>query len=253
MAPPIALQLYTMREALAKDFAGTLRRIAVMGYVGVETAGFPEGVTPRAAKRLLDDLGLAVCGAHSPLPLGDKKNEVLEAMAALGCARLVCAWQPPEHFKSADGIRRACAILNEANTLARDNGLTFGYHNHWWEFLPVEGDGRRAYQVMLEHLSPEVFLEIDTYWIKTAGADPAAVLRELGGRAPLLHIKDGPAAKDAPMTAVGDGVMDFAAIARASAAEWWIVELDDCATDMLEAVEKSYRYLAGKGLARGRN
>jgi uncharacterized membrane protein len=68
-----------------------------------------------------------------------------------------------------------------------------------------------------------------------------------------LHIKDGPAVKDAPMVAVGDGTLDFVAIAQSSAAEWWIVELDECATDMLEAVQKSYTYLTARGLAVGKN
>ena len=252
MSPPIALQLYTLREALARDFAGTIRQVAAPGYVGVETAGFPN-TTPGAAARLFKDLGLTVCSAHSPLPLSNKKQEVLDTLGALGCPRLVCASQPPELFQSVDGIRRVCETLNEASAVARAHGLTLGYHNHWWEFLPVGGDGRRAYQVMLEHLAPEVFLEVDTYWIKAAGADPAAVLRELGPRAPLLHIKDGPATREAPMTAVGEGVMDFAAIAQASAAEWWIVELDRCATDMQEAVQRSYTYLTTKGLAHGKN
>ncbi len=250
MPPPLALQLYTVRHALEKDFAGTLRRIAAMGYVGVETAGFP-GTTPRAAARLFDELGLTVCSAHSPLPLGDKQREVIETLGWLGCQRLVCASQPPEHFKTADDIQRVCQTLNEASTVARANGLSLAYHNHWWECQPV--GGRPAYQHMLEHLDPGVFLEVDVYWARTAGLDPVAMVRDLGGRARLLHIKDGPAQRGAPMTAVGEGVLDFLALAQVSAAEWWIVELDECATDMLEAVQKSYTYLTGKGLARGKN
>jgi sugar phosphate isomerase/epimerase len=105
---------------------------------------------------------------------------------------------------------------------------------------------------LLEHLSPDVFLEIDTYWVKTAGVDPAAVLREIGRRAPLLHIKDGPAVQEAPMTAVGAGVLDWPAVAEASSAEWWIVELDRCATDIWEALQQSYTYLTGMRFVRGK-
>ena len=106
---------------------------------------------------------------------------------------------------------------------------------------------------MLENLDPAVFFQIDTYWVQTAGLDPARVVKELGRRAPLLHIKDGPAVKGEPHVAAGDGVMDFPDIVQAAgdAAKWLIIELDDCATDMMTAVEKSYRYLAGKGLAYG--
>ena len=250
MPPPLALQLYTTRQALEKDFPGTLRRVAEMGYMGVETAGFP-GTTPQAAARLFQELGLTVCSAHSALPLGDKKQEVIDTLGVLGCHRLVCASQPAEHFKTLEGIGRVCDTLNEANAVARAQGLTLGYHNHWWECQLV--NGRPAYQHLLECLDPNVFLEVDVYWAKTAGLDPAAMVRELGRRAPLLHIKDGPAQQGAPMTAVGEGVLDFSALAPVSAAEWWIVELDECATDMLEAVHRSYRYLAGMGLARGKN
>ena len=78
-------------------------------------------------------------------------------------------------------------------------------------------------------------------------------MTELGKRAPLLHIKDGPCVKGQPMTAVGDGKVDVPAVAKAGAAtaEWMIVELDSCATDMMAAVKKSYDYLTGKGFARG--
>jgi sugar phosphate isomerase/epimerase len=249
MPPPIALQLYTVRDALARDFAGTLERIARMGYVGVETAGFPAGQTPAAAKRLFDDLGLTVCGAHSDLPLGDRRTRVLEDLAALGCQRLVCPWQPPDSFHSPADIQRVCALLNEAHTVARAHGLRLGYHNHWWEFESLAGN--TAHALMRSHLAPEVFFELDLYWIKVAGLDPASVLREVGPRAPLLHIKDGPAVKEAPMTAVGTGVLDYPAHLAASSAEWLIVELDHCATEMLTAVEQSYHYLIDKGLAHG--
>lgn len=242
MPAPIALQLYTVRDALAQDFEGVIRQIADMGYDGVETAGFP-GTTPQAAARLFQELGLTVSSAHAPLPLGERQGEVLETMAALGCQRLVCAYLSPDEYRSLDQIKRNCDMLNEANAVAVANGLSFGLHNHWWEFEPVEG--QYPYHLWLEHLDPAVFFEIDTYWVKTAGLDPAAVVAEFGDRAPLLHIKDGPATKEEPMTAVGEGVMDFPAILRAAGdnPEWLVVELDRCATDMLEAVAKSYHAL----------
>lgn len=108
--------------------------------------------------------------------------------------------------------------------------------------------------MLLEQLDPGIFFEVDTYWVKVAGHDPAAVLRQLGSRAPLLHIKDGPAdSTQAPMVAVGAGVMDWQAIIPAgSAAEWLIVELDRCATDMLRAVTDSFTFLTQKGYGHGR-
>ena len=89
--------------------------------------------------------------------------------------------------------------------------------------------------------------------LQTAGCDPAKVAAEMGARAPFLHIKDGPCVKEEPMTAVGDGVVDVPALIEAGKpnTEWLVVELDRCATDMMEAVNKSYQYLVANGLAKG--
>jgi sugar phosphate isomerase/epimerase len=135
--------------------------------------------------------------------------------------------------------------------VAKAHGITLHYHNHWFEYEIL--NNRLAADIMLEHLDPAVMMEVDVYWAQTAGQDPADVVRRLGARAPLLHIKDGPCQMEAPMTAVGAGRVDIPGVAAASAgsAKWFIVELDRCATDMLEAVRQSYQYLIGKGLARG--
>jgi len=251
MPAPIALQLYTVRDALAQDFSGTIYKIASMGYQGVETAGFP-GTTPSAASQLFRRLGLTVTSAHTPLPLGDHKNEVLDTAAALGCTKIISAYISPEQYQTLDQIKRNCDLLNEANAVAQAQGLSLGVHNHWWEFEPVAG--QYPYHLWLEHLDPAIFFEIDTYWVKTAGLDPVTVLKEFGARAPLLHIKDGPAVKSEAMVAVGDGSLDFPAIIDAAAdhTEWLIVELDRCNSDMFEAVARSYHYLSQK-LGQGKN
>lgn len=250
MTVPIALQLCSVQEALAQDFAGVMKKVADIGYVGVEPIFDLPGTTTTEAARLFKELGLEVPSAHTPLPVGEDANRVLDFMAAMGSQRIVSG-KGPDSFETMQLIKQTCDVFHEAQAVAAENGMAFGIHNHWWEFLQVEG--RYVYQVMLEHLNPGVFFELDTYWIKTAGVDPAKVVKELGLRAPLLHIKDGPAVKDEPHVAVGEGVLDFPAIVQAAhgAAEWLIVELDRCATDMMEAVEKSYQYLVGGGLARG--
>jgi sugar phosphate isomerase/epimerase len=250
MATPIALQLYTLRERMAQDFEGTIREVADMGFVGVETANM-FGESPASAGRLFEELGLTVMGAHSPLPLGDEKQQVIDTMGALNCKRVIVAWQPPEKYKSLDGIKSICDNLNEGAAAARTHGLQVGYHNHWFEYLPVEN--RIPVDVMREHLDPDVFFEVDVYWVQTAGQDPVQVVRRLGSRAPLLHIKDGPCEMEAPMTALGEGVVDLPGViaAGAGSTEWLVVELDRCATDLTEAVRKSYGYLVGKELARG--
>lgn len=267
--PPIAIQLYTLRAQLAENYESVVRRVADIGYVGVELAGM-YGESPANAARLFRELGLQVTSLHAPLPLLDNLNQTVELANTFGVKRVVCAWYPPERFASLDDVRAVCDELNHANETLRAHNLELHYHNHWQECAML--DGEIVYQHMLDFLAPNIGFEIDVYWAKTAGLDPANVVRELGARAPLLHIKDGPATMDGDMTAVGDGVVNMRAIADASRdtvarghpqpessregdrvrAEWWIVELDRCATDMLQAVESSYNYLTQNGLAHGK-
>jgi len=249
MAAPISIQLYSVRELVAKDYAGIITRIADMGYVGVEPAGFP-GTTVDDAVALYRKLGLKVSSMHGPMPVGEKAAEVAENAAKLGCKYSVSGLGP-DQFKTVDDIKKSCDTFNQAAANLAKVGLKFAIHNHWWEFIEV--DGKPAYKYMLDFLAPNVYFQVDTYWVQTGGCDPAAVVKELGARAPLLHIKDGPCVKELPMTAAGEGKLDFPAIVKAAGShvEWMIVELDRCATDMMEAVGKSYTYLTSKGLARG--
>ena len=250
MTIPIAVQLYTVREALAGDFRGVMERIAEIGYIGVEPIFSLPGTSLEAAATLFEELGLEVPSAHVPLPLGDDRGPVLNFMSLFGSGCIVSG-KGPESFQTVVAIKRTCGLFNEAHAIAAEHGLQFAIHNHWWEFEQV--DGRYVYHVMLDYLDPAVGFELDTYWVQAAGLDPATVVKELGPRAPLLHLKDGPAKRDVPQVAVGQGTMDIPAIVQASGetAEWLIVELDHCATDMLEAVEASYRYLVREGLAHG--
>lgn len=251
MPPPIGLQLYTLRAQLAEDFESNLRRVAEIGYAGVELGGF-YGESPADAATLCRELGLEICSMHSHGPLMENLTLTVDTARVLGVKRVVCPWYPPENLATVDDIKKACDELNTANEIMRGNNLAFGYHNHWAECYRVEN--QYAYQYMVEFLDSTIFFEVDVYWARTAGVDPAAMLRELGARAPLLHIKDGPATMEGDMTAVGEGVVDIPAISQVSkdTAAWWIVELDRCATDMMQAVDESYQYITGRGFAHGR-
>lgn len=250
MQPLIALQLHTIREALNRDFRTAVERVAQMGYIGVETAGFP-GIMPKEAKQLFHDLGLQVAGAHLPLPLGEKQGEIIETINALGNPPLIIPYQPPEMFETIEGLHKLADLLNQANAIAKTHGFRLGYHNHHAEMHPIEG--KPALLKLAQLTDPDIFFEIDTYWVQTGGVDPAGVLMELAERAPLLHIKDGPCVRGEPMVAVGEGVMNFDRIFAASSnyVQWAIVELDSCATDMMTAVEKSYQYLVQRKFVRG--
>ncbi len=247
---PIGLQLYSLREALSADFEGTIRAVAEIGYVGVEPFG---GMTSElnAAASLFRELELEVLGSHIPYPDDANQAAVLETAEAFGLRRACIAFMPPAQFETLDDIKRTCEQLNRAGEFARENGLELGYHNHWWEYKQL--NGTNTLDLMLSELDEQVFLQIDTYWVQVGGLDAADVVRQVGLRAPLIHLKDGSLDKDDDMTALGQGKMDVPGIvAAAESADWHIVELDRCATDMLQAVRESCEYLVQNGLARGK-
>lgn len=249
MTAPLGLQLYSVRDALADDFDRTIDEIASIGYAGVELIYPLPGVTSEHAARRLREAGLEAFAAHVPVPFGDDQAAVLEFAALFGVPRLIGGFGAEEYVP--DRLGRTIDRFNEASRVAEDAGISYGVHNHWWEFEAV--DGVTPHATMREQLRPEIFFELDTYWITVAGASPAGVIEDLGDRAPLLHIKDGPADIPSPHVALGSGQIDIEAIVAASRpyASWLITEIDWCATDVLTAVRDSHAYMTGRGYARG--
>jgi len=251
-APPISVQLYSLREETAADFPTVLARLGAKGYVGVELAGFGS-LTPPQLRQALDDAGLVVSSAHVGFQDENEFAASLDEHQLLGCDTAVIPALSHKAFADLDAVRATADRVNALERVARERGMTLGYHNHWWEFTTMP-DGRPALLHFFDLLSPTVFAEVDIYWAQVGGSDPKDVVTELGSRVGLLHVKDGPADEPpSPMVAVGDGVVDVTGVLGASpSAQWHIVELDRCATDMFDAVERSYDYLVGSGLSRGR-
>lgn len=245
-ANPPAVQLYSVREQLPGDRKGVLERIAAAGYGAVEAFNILADTDGLRAD--LDAAGLAVCSVHAA-PAGEQADAVLAAAKALGAATVIVPHLPPARFATAESVAGVAAELNEMAARTAGAGLAFGYHNHDFELSSLV-DGTPALEVLAGSLDDGVLLEVDTYWAAVGGQDVPALLRRLGGRVRFLHVKDGPVTKDDPMTAVGAGRMPVADIlAAAPSADWHIVELDRCATDMLTAVEQSLQWLAARGLA----
>jgi len=243
MKPKIALQLYSVRDLLPGNFEGVVRQVAKMGYQGVETVAIKDISTWRAGK-LFKELALAVSSIHTfPPPIGKKFQEALDILKGYGCRHIVSGYGPDRFSKLAD-IKEICEEVNACYELCRAYGVTLSIHNHSHEYIPVEGV--YPYKLMLENMDPGVFFEVDTYWVKVAGVDPVSVVKEIGSRAHLLHLKDGPGIKGQPNVAVGQGVVDVPAILKASegSADWVIVEFDRCATDIMKAVEESFQYIS---------
>ena len=238
-----ALQLWTVRDAFAADADGALSRVKAAGFSAVELAPLPPGLKPTRLAELLARHGLAVLSIHCDLPTPETIGPWSRLSRACLCSKLIWhGWPRDPRFDSPTGVRDLAAACNAAGALARDHGLAFGMHNHWWEFEALGGD--RPIRLLHEALHPDVFWQLDVYWAQTAGADPAAVVAELGGRLRSIHWKDGPCVHGEPMTALGRGKVDIPRILRAIPRPVdWVIELDECATDPLEAARQSRVYL----------
>ena len=212
----IGLQLYTVRAAMARDVAGTLARVAEIGYREVEFAGYFDR-TPAAVKAALVNAGLDAPASHVPYEtLADGWGGVLDTAAAIGHSDVLVAWIPREARPDLDGWRRVAELFNRAGERARAAGLRFGYHNHDYEFAPVEG--QVPYDVLLAATDPAlVTFEMDLYWTVKGGRDPLAYFASHPGRFPYVHVKDSAGPPDHRMVDLGRGTIDFAAIFARSA------------------------------------
>jgi len=238
----LGVQLYTVRDLLRQDFAGTLARIAAIGYREVEFAGYHDQ-TPVQVRAVLDRHGLDAPSAHVPFEsLKAGWDVVLQAARVVGHRYVVVAWIPQEHRRSLDDWKRIGEQFNRAATACRAAGLQFAYHNHSYEFAALEG--RRPYDVLVEATDAGlVQLELDLFWVTQGGADPLAYFARFPDRFPLVHVKDMTAGGD--MVDVGKGVIDwrrlFARRAEAGIRHYF-VEHDE-PPDPLASIHTSYQYL----------
>jgi sugar phosphate isomerase/epimerase len=239
----IALQLYTVRRLAAIDLTGTLRAVAAAGYHSVELAGLADVDAGELAHRLRD-AGLTAIASHEGIDrLRADPVAVAERLGRLGCPRAVVPWMPPEDRRTVDDVRRFVADLGRLVPVLADHGIRLGYHNHDFEFAPL--DATTAWDVLLTEMPAGIELELDVYWLSVAGRDPVTEIRAAAGRVRLLHMKDrapGPEPHDAP---AGEGILPFPAIvdaARAASVEWYIAEQDD-PHDALADIARAARYL----------
>ena len=168
----IALQLYTVRGLMAEDLPGTLQAVSAAGYRAVELAGLPE-IATTALAAMLNASGLRAVASHEGIErLRDDSTAVAERLAELGCPRVIVPWMPEEDRQSADDVRRFASELGGFATELATHGIRLGYHNHDFEFAPL--DGTTVWDVLLAELPPEVEIELDVYWAAFAGRDPVA-------------------------------------------------------------------------------
>jgi sugar phosphate isomerase/epimerase len=244
---PLAVQLYTLRDQVAADFAAVAREVAEMGYSGVELAGYGNLASAAEAKRAVDDAGLKVAGVHVSLEeLESDLDRVLQDQHTLNTSTLVCPWLPEDRRRDASAWRRVAGDLNRIALACNERGLEFCYHHHSFEFDPVEGTS--GMRLLLENTDPAlVKFELDVYWLRHGEEEPVQFIEKLGGRVPLIHLKDMAAGPERKFAAVGEGVMDFPKILQAAeraGVRWGIVEQDDCyGRSPIQAVRSSLKYL----------
>jgi sugar phosphate isomerase/epimerase len=255
----LSVQLYTVRDQIKTDLKGTLKRIADIGFKYVETAFWPKETSLKQASAALKEAGLSVSSAHIELPEHAQLQTFLDTAKAFNCKKMIWhGWPEDNRYESMQGTRELISIYNNINQFAKDNGLEFGLHNHWWEYRNKLGD-RYIFEILNEELEKDIFFEIDTYWVKVAGHDPASIITKLGNRVKLLHIKDGPAKWNEklvednpdPMTPVGKGTLDFPSIIKAGKdnTEWLVIEMDNTSIDVFDALKQSYDYMVSNKLA----
>ncbi len=242
----VSVQLYTVRSALAADAAAALTRIADLGFRQVELFDFVGRAEELA--QLLSARGLTVPSGHAML-IGEDVDAVLTAARAVGMHTVIQPMVPAERWASLAWVEQTAHALNEVAVVAARQGLQVGYHNHWWE-LENKIDDRPALEVFAELLDEAVLLEVDTYWVETGGVSAPELLRRLGKRVRFLHVKDGPATLDMrAQTALGAGSLNVPQIMAAAPGALKVIELDDYAGDVFDALRDSLAFLASHGLS----
>jgi sugar phosphate isomerase/epimerase len=238
--PELSVQLYTLREALATDFDGTLATLAGFGYTNVEPFKFNEFADELRGG--LSAHGLAAPTTHVALLAGDQ-DAIFALASEIGIGTVIDPFVEPARWETEEDNKVIARQLNAASDKGATHGLLVGYHNHYWE-LESHVNGKHALEVLVDHLAPEVVLEVDTYWAYAGGADVPALLDRLGDRVVALHVKDGDGTVDRKaQVAVGSGslpVWDFIAAAPDALR---VVELDDSQGSLIDAVRESRSYL----------
>ena len=257
----IGLQLYTVRDAMGKDPAGTLAKVAAIGYNSVEGATYTGsemfyGMTGAAFSKVLKDNGLIMPSSHYRLGEdgADMKGTILndwskavDDASALGVKYMICAWLSPAERGTLDHYKKIGGDLNKAGEVCKKAGIQLCYHNHDFEF--IQEDGKYPYETLLANTDKDlVKMEMDMYWVTKAKQDPIALINEHPGRFPLWHLKDMDNTPKQMFTEVGNGIIDFKKIfkhAGKAGLKYFFVEQDICPGSPFDSITKSISYIKG--------
>ncbi|OPX24853.1 MAG: xylose isomerase [Planctomycetales bacterium 4484_123] len=249
----IAAQMYTLRKftQTPADIAKTLAKVRAMGYQAIQISAFGP-IDPAELAGMLRGEGLAVASTHTPWNrFVDEMDEVIEEHRMWGCKHPAIGGMPKE-FRNPDGVAEFAAKATEVGRRLADAGMDFSYHNHNFEFQ--KAGGKTWLEILYDQADPQyVKAELDTYWVQAGGGCPAAWIRKLAGRMPVLHLKDMVMGPDGMrMAEIGEGNLDWPAIlaaAKDAGVEWYCVEQDECyERDPFDSLKISLENLHEMGL-----
>lgn len=251
----LAIQLYTIRDAISKDLEKALEKLAALGFKNLEIYGYNGtffGKDKAEFKTILRNTGLKVISSHHRTGITGKEDgtllqsweKTLEDLNFIGSKYAVCSYLP-EAERTVENYRKLPEVLENAGKISKQSGIQLAYHNHDFEFLKMN-DKQNFYDFILENTSAEsVKMELDLYWISKAGLDPLEYFDKYPGRFPLWHVKDMQKGTG-NFAEIGNGIIDFRKIfeARKTAGlQYWFLEQDSSDEDMFESIEMSKKYI----------
>ncbi|MFP4384687.1 MAG: sugar phosphate isomerase/epimerase family protein [Spirochaetia bacterium] len=247
----IGINLYSLRDycKTEEDFRETLRKLKEIGYRAVQVSGV--NLDPETIKKALDDYGIICCATHENITaLTENLSGVIEKLGILDCDFTALGSPGRDYYKPGKAAELA-GILEEVSIKLKEAGIRFGYHNHAAEFERFDD---KTFMEILRDNTKEMLFEIDTHWVQRGGGDPAAWIRSVAGRIPVIHFKDFSFVQGSPeFSEVGEGNLNWDGImaaCREAGTEWFLVEQDKPFgdRDMFESVKMSYDNMRKMGL-----
>jgi len=225
----VGLQLYSIRDAMAEDVPGSLKKVSDLGYKYLEMAGYSDGqfygYAPADFKKIANDLGMEILSSHTMVEAEgitlDNAKIMADAHAELGAKYCIQPWVN-EPDRNIETYKKMIGDWNEVGKIMKGVGIQFGYHNHNFEFLNIDGIVP-YYDLFLPEMDADLItMEIDLYWVTKAGQDPVEMFNKYPGRFQLFHLKD-MYEETAPyfdvikddISPVGAGLIDFKRIMAA--------------------------------------
>jgi sugar phosphate isomerase/epimerase len=254
----IGIQIYTVRKKINKDLESTLKKVAETGYKNIEAYGYQNrqilGKTPQEFRKLVEGLGMKMPSSHTVTELTSEESKgslldswkvTVEDMYTAGAQYLVYAFLQPSERTCPDDYKRLAEQFNRFGEISNDAGIRFGYHNHDFEFIELQG--LKGYDLLMDLTEPRlVMFEPDLYWMTKAGIDPLTYFNKYPGRFELWHIKDMEDSESRTFTEVGSGTVDFKRIftgRETAGMKLFFVEQDLSKIDEFESIKMSFDYL----------